>query len=73
MPERWMMARLRFSSSCILGEAAIRREKPITEFKGVRSSWLMFARKVLLARFAACAWLTATDRALVRSATSSSR
>ncbi len=40
---------------------------------GVRSSWLMLARKVLLARLAVSAASLATDRSLVRSATRDSR
>ncbi len=37
--------------------------KPITEFSGVLSSWLMFARKSLLALFAASASSLAIARA----------
>ncbi|PMQ07115.1 hypothetical protein JaAD80_28040 [Janthinobacterium sp. AD80] len=72
-PARLMMARLCFSSSNMLLESAIICEKPITEFRGVRNSWLMLARKTLFARLADSASVTATDRAAVRCCTSSSR
>ena len=72
-PARLMMARFCFSSSNMLFESAIICEKPITEFKGVRNSWLMLARKTLFARLADCASVTATDSAAVRCCTRSSR
>ena len=50
-PLFWMFEAYRrcFSASCSLPEST--SEKPMIEFRGVRSSWLMVARKSLLSRF----------------------
>jgi hypothetical protein len=57
----------------VLGALRARPVMPMMALIGVRSSWLMLARKLLLARLAASAASLAIDSAAVRSSTSSSR
>ena len=51
VPERWMLPTYRF---CLSSSAAIELStslKPMMLLSGVRSSWLIVARKSLLSRF----------------------
>ena len=51
LPEVWMFAANRFWRSFKVSEPDRISEKPMIELSGVRSSWLIVARKSLLSRF----------------------
>ena len=51
LPEDWMLVAYRRCRSLSCSLPARTSEKPMIEFSGVRSSWLIVARKSLLSRF----------------------
>ncbi len=77
MDSKWWAALSTYSRrSAWAGVTPSRRSRwvrPRMAFMGVRISWLMLARKALLARPAASAWVLARVSSAVRWATSSSR